>query len=326
MIVLAGDVGGTRTRLGLFSIENRVFRTLAFERYQTKKFKNLGEIVNTFLKALDVHPRAAAFGIAGPVLDGRVKTTNLPWTIDVARLAKSIGIKRTTIVNDFVANGYGLEALTPKDLVTIQKGKPEGLANRAVIGPGTGLGEVVIAQHGGDSIVISSEGGHKDFAPQTEREIELLEFLKRKFGHVSYERVVSGPGILNVYEFMKKMKYAKESPEVKKALAAKDADKPAVIMKHARKDKLCKMTADLVFSVLGSEAGNLSLQATAWGGIYLTASLVRNNVGLLKKSGFLKRFRNKGRLSRVVERTPVYVVKNERLGILGAAALASRLF
>ena len=326
MIVLAGDVGGTHTRIGLYDVTNRNFKTLAFEKYSTKKFENLGQIVATFLKTLDVHPRAAAFGIAGPVIDGVVKTTNLPWTVDVKSLSRQIKIKRTTVVNDLVAQAHGIETLSPKDLAVIQKGRYEGLANKVVMGPGTGLGEASITQHGGDTIVVASEGGHTDFGPQNEMQIELLEFLRDKYDHVSFERILSGPGLLNIYEFMKKMKYAKESPAVKKAFAAKGADKPAVIMKFAKKDTLCKLTTDLFFSVLGAEAGNLALQTVSLSGIYLTAAIVRSNIDLLKNSRFLKCFRNKGRLSHLVKRIPVYVVKKEHLGIVGAAKLASELF
>lgn len=326
MIVLAGDVGGTRTRLALFSIENRNFTRLAFERYETRRFDRLEQIVQAFLAATDAHPRAAAFGIAGPVIDGVCKTTNLPWMIDVSKLSKAMNIPRTTIVNDFVANAHGINALHHKDLAIIQRGVHEGLANKAILGPGTGLGEAVIAQHGGDTMIVPSEGGHQDFAPQDELQIELLEFLKDKFGHVSWERVLSGPGVSNIYEFLKKLKYAKESPAIKAALAERGADKPAVIMRFARKDKLCKMTSDLFFSVLGAEAGNIALQVVALGGVYLTGSVARHNIALLKQSPFLKAFRNKGRMSGLMKRIPVYVVKNEQLGILGAAALASELF
>ncbi len=326
MIVLAGDVGGTHTRMGLYNVENNNLHKLAFEVYSTKKFSSLGQIAKTFLKTIDVHPRSAVFGIPGPVIEGVVKTTNIPWVVDVKKLSKDIKIKRTTIINDLVAQARGIETLTPKDWVVIQKGKYEGLANKVVMGPGTGLGEASITQHGGDTIVAASEGGHTDFGPQDEVQIELLEFLRDKYGHVSFERILSGPGLLNIYQFMKSMKYAKESPAVKKAFAAKGADKPAVIMKFAKKDKLCKLTAELFFSVLGAEAGNLALQTMALSGIYLTANIVRSNVDLLKKSKFLARFRNKGRLSHLVNRIPVYVITKHHMGILGAAKLASELF
>ena len=326
MIVLAGDIGGTHTRLGLYYVKNRNFRRLAFEVYDSKKFDNLGQIVLTFLKTTDAHPRAAAFGIAGPVIEGKVKTTNLPWFIDVKRLSKTIGIRRTAIVNDEVAQAYGIDVIKQKDFGVIQRGTYEGLANRVVIGPGTGLGQAIIAQHGGDLVVIPTEGGHTDFGPQSELQIEFLEYLRDKHDHVSYERILSGQGILNIYDFLKRLKYAPESKTVKKALSEKGAKKPAVIMNNARKDKLCKQTADLFFSILGSEAGNLALQAVALGGVYLTATIVRSNIGLLKQSSFLKNFRNKGRLSHLVKRIPIYVIKNEQNGLFGAARLASELF
>lgn len=325
MIVLAGDVGGTSTRLGLFSVENKNVKKLVFEKYPNKKFSRLAEIVKLFLTTNDAHPRAAAFGIAGPVIEGVCKATNIPWKIDVGPLSREIGIRRTTIVNDFVAHAHGLDALHSKDIAVIQRGKYENLSNKVLFGPGTGLGEAIVAQHGGDSIVLPSEGGHQDFAPQDEVQIALFCYLKAKFGHVSNERILSGAGLLNVYEFMKKMRYAKESPAVRKLLDAKGANKPAIIMKEASRDKLCKKTTDLFFSVLGAEAGNLALQAMAFGGVYIIGGLVRNNIALLKKSPFLKSFREKGRMSHLMSRFPIYVVKNELLGIIGAASLASEL-
>jgi len=326
MIVLAGDVGGTNTRLALFSVENRNFEQLAFERYDNKQFENLEEILQTFLKTSDAHPRAAAFGIAGPVIDGVCKATNLPWTIDVAKLSKATGIARITLVNDFVAHAHGIDALHPKDLDALQRGDHEGMANRALIGPGTGLGEAIVAQHGGDSLVVASEGGHQDFAPQNEPETALMEYLRARFGHVSNERILSGPGVLNIYDFMKKTKRGKESPLLQKLLSAKGADKPAIILRNAPKDRLCALTADLFFSVLGAEAGNLALQSLSFGGVYLVGGIARSNLEVLKKSQFMQRFRNKGRMSNLMKQMPVYVVKNEQLGILGAAALASELF
>lgn len=327
MIVLAGDVGGNTTRLALFSIENRNFTQLAFEKYANKKFKNLEQIVLTFLKTTDAHPRGAAFGIAGPVIDGLCKATNLPWTVDVGKLSKAIGIAHTTIVNDFVAHAHGIDALTHKDTDTIQRGTHEGMANKVILGPGTGFGEAIFAQHGGDSIIVPSEGGHQDFAAQTDLEIQLLRYLRAKFGaHISVERVLSGPGVVNVYDFIKKMKYATESENVKKMLSEKGADKPAIILRMAPKDKLCKYAADLFFSVLGAEAGNLALQAMAFSGVYLIGGIVRSNLAVLKKSPFLKNFQNKGRMTSLMKQMPVYAVTNEQLGILGAAALASDLF
>lgn len=327
MIVLAGDIGGTSTRIGLFEIQNRNVKKLAFEKYASRKFNSLGQVVRTFLKTLDVHPRAAAFGVPGPVFDGVVKTTNLPWKIDAAVLSKQIGIKRTALLNDLEAHAHGIDKLArSRDLATVQKGNYQHLTDKVLIGPGTGLGEAIVAQHGGDTVVVPSEGGHKDFAPQDKLQTRLLEYLRGKHGHVSYERLLSGPGIVSIYEFLKKSKAAKESKAVRKALSAKGADKPQVIMRFARSDKLCNKTADVFFSVLGAEAGNLALQAMSFGGIYIVGGVVRNNISLLKKSPFLKSFRNKGRMSGIMKKIPVYVVKNEKLGILGSAALAHELF
>jgi glucokinase len=327
MLVIAGDVGATHARLGLFNTENRNFRALSLEKYATKKFDNLGQMVQAFLSVIDARPRAAAFGIAGPVIDGICRATNLPWTIDVERLSGNIGIKRTTIVNDFVAHAHGLSALKQKDLAVMQKGRHEGLANKALIGPGTGLGEALIAQHGGDAVIVASEGGHTDFGPQDELQMELLEFLQDKYGHVSYERVISGQGGVDIYEFLKKMKAAKESAKVSAELKkASPTERPRVILRNAYKDRLCRKTANLFFSVLGSEAGNVALQSFAVGGVYLAGEAVREHTSLLKQSPFLTRFRNKGRMSGLMRQIPVYVVKNEQLGLLGAAVLASELF
>jgi glucokinase len=324
MIVLAGDVGGTSARLGLFSVENRNCKKLAFERYNTKDFGSFAQLIHTFLAATDSHPRAAAFGIAGPVLDGFAKKTVLPWDVDIAKVSKATGLSRIAIVNDFVAHAHGLDALSRKDLEIIQKGDYEGLANKGILGPGTGCGEAIIAHHGGDSIVVPSEGGHQDFAPRSDLEIQLLRHLRGKYGHVSYERIISAQGIIDIYEFLGK-NFVKESEAVSRLLEQKGADKPAIILRNAVKDKLCKATADVFFSVLGAETGNLALQAMAFGGIYIVGGLTRSNLAVLKKSPFLKSFQSKGRLASLMKRIPVYVVKNEELGILGAAALANEL-
>lgn len=326
MIVLGGDVGGTRTRLGLCSVENRNISILAYEVYQTKKFDNLAQMVLAFLEGVDAHPRSAAFGIAGPVIDGVCKATNLPWTVDVAVLSRRIGISRTTIVNDFVAKAHGIGALRHSDLVVVQRGRHEGLANHVLIGPGTGLGEVVIAQHGGDVMVLASEGGHTDFGPQDVLQDELLVFLRKKYGHVSYERILSRQGVLDTYAFFKS-KGVKESAGARQMIAgANPSDRASLILSLASKDVLCRKTADLFFSVFGAEAGNLALQAIAVGGVYLSGPLVSDNVRVLKQSPFLKSFQNKGRLSGLLKNMPVYVVRNEKFGVLGAAALASGLF
>ncbi len=325
---LAGDVGGTKTLLRLLDAEGQALRQ---SRYESAKYPGLDAIVSAFrdecASASLPAPVVGAFGVAGPVVDGRCKTTNLPWELEEKALAAACKLARVRILNDFEATAYGVIGLPPESLATLQEGTaaPHGVIG--VIGAGTGLGEALLVplDHG-DARVVASEGGHSDFAPSDDRQIDLLRHLRERFGgHVSFERVVSGMGIVNVYEFLRDTGVFPEAREV--ATEMKTKDRGAVIGTHAlaKSDALCLATIDLFIACYGAEAGNLALKGLTSGGIYLTGGIAPKLLAKLKEGAFLQAFRDKGRLSRVVAAAPVHVVLDQEVPLRGAAWMARRM-
>ncbi|MFZ0759704.1 MAG: glucokinase, partial [Candidatus Sulfotelmatobacter sp.] len=217
-MILAGDIGGTNARLAYFQPQNGHLDLISERVFPSREYSELGEIVSKFLQDAVTRPEAACFGIAGPVHNGRVETSNLPWVIEQSRLAKQIELPKTLLINDLEASAWGIGALSPKDLIPLNRaGQPVG--NQAVIAPGTGLGEAGLFWNGSQHQIFASEGGHADFAPQGDLQIELLRFLAIRYGHVSYERVLSGPGLVNVYEFLQGKGRADEPAGFAKELA-----------------------------------------------------------------------------------------------------------
>src|SRR6202023_303718 len=267
-MILAGDMGGTNARLAYFQSQNGNLRLISERVFPSREYTELGEIVSEFLKKTDARPDVACFGIAGPVHHGRVETSNLPWIIEQSRLAKQIQLPATLLINDLEANAWGIAALNPQDLSPLNQVGP-AVGNQAVIAPGTGLGEAGLFWDGSRHQVFACEGGHCDFGPQGDFEIELLRFLQARFGHVSYERVLSGPGLVNVYEFLRGRGCGKESAEFSAALTTGD---PAAVISRAALDgteNLAVQALDLWIAVYGAEAANLALKAMATGGLFL---------------------------------------------------------
>ena len=326
MNVLAGDVGGTKTLLRIASDEGEV---LASQRFESAKYAHLSVMVAELLAAHAgaERPKIAAFGVAGPVVDGASKTTNLPWQLEEKALARACELDRVKLMNDFEATAYGVLELPPEGLATLQVGSAATRGMITVIGAGTGLGEafVVRGDHPGEEQVVASEGGHADFAPRDDLEIELLRYLRTRYGRVSWERVVSGHGIANVYEFLRDTKVVVESPDVARELSSQDVG--AVIGKHALAgdDALCMRTIDLFLASYGAEAGNLALKGLATGGVYVTGGIAPKLLPLLKGGSFLRSYRDKGRLSSVVERSPVHVVLDQETPLRGAMRVALRM-
>jgi glucokinase len=252
-------------------------------------------------------------------------TPNLPWTINARKLAVEIGIPRTTIINDFVAVGYGIELLGPSDLATLQEGSPTPQAPIALIGAGTGLGQGFLLWEEDHYRVLASEGEHGDFAPSGELQSGLLEFLRRQFGRVSWERLVSGPGIANIYQYLLASAVAPEQTAVHDEMEKEDPT--AVIIRHglAKTDCLSHRALDLFCEIFGAQAGNLALTFVSTGGVYLAGGIAPRIVERLKQGQFLTAFRNKGRMSELVSRIPVHVVMNPNVALLGAAAVAGRV-
>jgi glucokinase len=322
-MILAGDIGGTNARLAYFQPQNGHLRLLSERVFPSREHSELGEIVEQFLEESGTRPEVACFGIAGPVHNGRVETSNLPWIIEQSRLAKQIRLPATLLINDLEASAWGIGALEGNDLVPLNHVAGPTVGNQAVIAPGTGLGEAGMFWDGARHRVFACEGGHADFAPQDDVQIELLRFLQKRFGHVSYERVVSGPGLVNVYEFLRDSGCEKETPEV--AAQMKKSDAAAAISRAAldATSALAQKALDVWISVFGAEASNLALKIMATGGLFLGGGISPKVLPKLKGPLFMNAFLNKGRLRSLVESIPVQVVTNEKTGLLGAARCAA---
>jgi glucokinase len=322
-MILAGDIGGTNARLAYFQPQNGHLRLVSERTFPSREHSELGEIVNQFLDDSADKPEAACFGIAGPVRNGRVETSNLPWVIEQSRLAKQIHLPATMLINDLEASAWGIGALEDSDLVPLNHVSGPTVGNQGVIAPGTGLGEAGLFWDGNRHHVFACEGGHTDFGPQGDLQIELVKFLQARFGHVSYERILSGPGLVNVYEFLRDTGCGKESEEF--AAALKKGDPAAVISRAALEGSLplAEKALDLWIEVYGAEAANLALKVMATGGLFLAGGISPKILSKLKGPLFMKHFVEKGRLRPLLEAIPVHVVTNEKAGLLGAARCAA---
>jgi glucokinase len=321
-MILAGDIGGTNARLAYFQPQNGNLKLVSERVFPSREHSELGEIISQFVDDSGTRPEAACFGIAGPVRNGRVETSNLPWVIEQSCLANQLRLP-TLLINDLEANAWGIGGLGPSDLVPLNRGSQTPVGNQAVIAPGTGLGEAGLFWDGSRHHVFACEGGHTDFAPQGELQIELLRFLEPRFGHVSYERILSGPGLVNVYEFLRQRESGKESEELVSAM--KPGDPAAAISRAALdgSDALAEKTLDLWMKVYGAEASNLALKAMATGGLFLAGGISPKILPKLKGPSFMQSFLDKGRMRTLVEAMPVQVVINDKAGLLGAARCAA---
>ena len=322
-MILAGDIGGTNARLAYFQPQNGSLRLVSERVFPSREHSELGEIVSEFLRDSTTLPEVACFGVAGPVRNGRVETSNLPWIVEQSRLAKQIHLPATLLINDLEANAWGIGALAAGDLVALNHISGRAVGNQAVIAPGTGLGEAGLFWDGERHHVFACEGGHTDFAPQGDLQIELLRFLKARFGHVSYERILSGPGLVNVYEFFKQSERSQESPEFRAQL--KSGDAAAAISSEAQggANPLAAKALDLWISVYGAEAANLALKIMATGGLFLGGGISPKLLSKLTGPLFMQAFLDKGRMRPLVESIPVQVITNDRAGLLGAARFAA---
>ena len=322
-MILAGDIGGTNARLAYFQPQNGNLRLVSERVFPSREHDEFGEIVGKFLHDSGTHPDAACFGIAGPVRNGRVETSNLPWVIEQARLADQFHLPATLLINDLEAIAWGIGALGAADLVPLNHVGGSASGNQAVVAPGTGLGEAGLFWDGNRHHVFACEGGHTDFAPQSELQIELLKYLAARFGHVSYERILSGPGLVNAYEFLRDWQHEKESADMAEAM--KTGDQAAAISRAALdgSDALASAALNLFIAVYGAEASNLALKAMSTGGLFLAGGISPKILPKLKEPAFMQAFLAKGRMRALVEAMPVQVVINEKVGLLGAARCAS---
>jgi glucokinase len=324
-VILAGDVGGTKTALALFEREGAGLTLTREATLASRDFHSLEAAIHHFL---DAGPRrdiaALCIGIAGPVVDGRCVATNLAWEVDERMLASTLRAARARLLNDLEAAAHGVLMLGEDQLRCLQSGVPRR-GNIAVIAAGTGLGEALIVTDGVRRTVIATEGGHADFAPRGDLEEDLLRFLRREFGRVSYERVLSGPGVYNIYRFLRDAGVTPESKTVAACLLDGDPSATITELALAGADPLCVKTLDIFVSVYGAEAGNLALKALAVGGVVITGGIAPKILARLTDSTFIDAFCDKGRLAPLMRSLPVHVVIEPRAPLLGAAKVASDL-
>jgi glucokinase len=322
-MILAGDIGGTHARLAFFDVSNGSFRLVSASVFPSREYRGLDEIVGQFVGDSHLHPDAACFGIAGPVRNGRVETSNLPWIVESKRLASELKLETTLLINDLEASAWGIATLESKDIVPLNPGKANATGNQAVIAAGTGLGEAGLYWDGSEHRIFACEGGHADFAPRTELETELLRYLVARFGHVSYERVLSGPGLVNVFHFLRDTGHGTQPQWLCEEMAKGDA--AASISRAAIEGRcgLCEQALDLVVSVYGAEAGNLALKLMATGGIYIAGGIAPQILPKLAGPLFLQAFASKGRMQPLLESIPVSVVTNDKTALRGAARCAA---
>lgn len=322
-MILAGDIGGTSTRLALFDAQGEQLKPVAEKKFPSKEFQGLEQVVDAFLSTQPRKVERACFGIAGPVQHGRVVTPNLPWVVDSAILAHELGLAAVSLLNDLEANAHGIAALKPADFVTLNPGTPDAQGNAAVISVGTGLGEAGLFWDGQTHRPFACEGGHSDFAPRNALEAEMLLYLQAKHGHVSFERFLSGRGQLSIYEFLRDTGKGKETPEIVEEM--KHADPAYVISKAAFSGRcnLCRQAQDIFVTIYGAEAGNLALKIMATGGVFIGGGIAPKIIAALKEPSFMEAFVSKGRMTPLLQAMPVRVIMQDTTALLGAARYAA---
>jgi glucokinase len=319
--ILAGDIGGTKTNLGIFTRGKRPLLKF-FETYSSRECSNLESIIVLFLKKYPVDIQSACFGIAGPVHKGACRVTNLSWEVRESGIRKRFKFKHVQLINDLTATSYAIPLLTRSEIHTLNKGLAQKDGNLALIAPGTGLGEAIIVREYGDYSPVSSEGGHVDFGPNNEKEIELWRYLKKRYGHVSLERILTGQGLADIYAFLTSR--GKSNDHRKILMEMKKSDPAKVISGHAINgtSESCKAALHMFVSILGAVAGNLALTGMTKGGVYLGGGIPSKILPKLKDGAFFSSFAHKGRFKGFLEKIPVHVILNDKAALLGAASRA----
>ena len=323
---LAGDIGGTKTNLALYAYEDDRLAAIKIASYPSKDHATLAEIVRLFLGEGLSNIKQACFGVAGPVKGGVVQVTNLPWIVDAAALRTELKFKQVSLLNDLEANAYGINTLLPHELLSLNpQGDTRQVGNRALIAAGTGLGEAGLLWDGVTHRPFASEGGHSSFAPNDSIGDELLTFLRREHGHVSWERVLSGMGMKNLYRFFRQRSGQPEPEWLAAQLLHGDLGAVVTQAGLADTDPVCVEALDCFTRNYGSEAGNLALKMLALGGVYIGGGIAPKMLPKMKSSIFLDAFCHKGRMSPLLQATPVYVILNDKTALQGAAWFAAHV-
>jgi glucokinase len=318
-LILAGDIGGTKTTLAIFDETGARLKIIEEQNFVSRNYANFDDIVRSFSAAHQMSFERACFGIAGPVKKGRCTATNLPWMVDSRDLAKNLRLQSVVLFNDLEANAYGISVLDSDDFVIINPGADNAVGNAAIIAAGTGLGQAGLYWDGMRHQPFACEGGHVDFAPTNELEFGLLQFLQNRFDRVSYERVLSGPGLYNIYQFFRDTGRGEEPAWLTRKM--QQGDPSAVISQTAleRKNDLCVRALDLFASLYGAEAGNLALKMMATAGVYIGGGIAPKILDKLVGDTFMQAFCSKGRMQALLQAVPVRVILNEKTALLGAA-------
>lgn len=325
-MLIAGDIGGTKTLLALYDAERGPRRPLAEAEFASARYEGLERMVEEFLGQHGAKARAACFDVAGPVIDGRARLTNLPWVLEEKALCSRLDLGRATLLNDLQAIAHAVPHLQADELRTIKPGRAQARGAKAVIAPGTGLGEAFLVWGGSAYIACPSEGGHADFAPGDALQMELLDYLRARYARVGYERVCSGMGLPNIYDFLRDSGRAPESPAVATELAKAPDRTPLILQAALRQpasDPLCSLTLSCFVSILGAESGNLALKVLATGGVYIGGGIAPRLLPQLEDGAFAQAFVNKGRFAEMLEGIPVHVIVT-RAALLGAAIYGLR--
>lgn len=321
-MILAGDIGGTKVNLAFFSEDLRL-KPENFASYPSRDYSSLEEIVLKFLSERGLKITYACFGIAGPVKHGQVEVTNLPWVIVGKGLTRALGVKHAWLINDLEANAQGISGLARTDFVVLNAGEDHAVGNAAIISAGTGLGEAGLFWDGNRHLPIASEGGHSDFAPRTDLDFELHAYLRKRFGQVEWEHILSGPGQFHIYEFLRDTKRGVEP----KWLAAElqKEEPPRVVTRAAMEGRcpMCMKALDLFVGYYGAEAANLALKVLATGGVYIGGGIAPKIIEKLKGGGFMKAFVGQSRMKSLLEAMPVLVIMNDKTALIGAARFAA---
>jgi glucokinase len=323
-MILAGDIGGTNTRLAFFEGTPDRLTPVAIDVFPSREHKGLEEIARAFLEKHNRTAEAACFGIAGAIRNGRAETPNLPWVVDARHIAQELSLAEVHLINDLEANAHGIALLDESDFVILNAGTPAADGNRALISAGTGLGEAgLVPDHHGGYQPFPSEGGHADFAPRNELELDLLRYLMGRFEHVSFERVLSGPGLYNIYQFLRDTGRGEEPSWLSEQIA--HGDPSAAISKSALEgtSAISAQALDIFVSIYGAEAGNLALKVLATGGIFVGGGIAPRIIRKLSSTAFMKAFSAKGRVSSLLKDIPVRVITNDKTALFGAGRVAA---
>jgi glucokinase len=323
-MILAGDVGGTKVHLALYGFENGELTHVRDEKFPAQEYTGLDVVTKKFLaESGNPEVTAACFGVPGPVRHGRLKLTNLPWVLDCAELSSGLEVQHLFLINDLEANGYGIAELHSDQIHVLSEGDASAVGNRGLVSAGTGLGEAILVWNGKMHLPMASEGGHSDFAPRNEMEIDLLRYLQRELqGRVSFERVVSGIGLKNIYSFLRDEKGMEEPSWLKDRMHHEDPNAVIGEVGEDGSNELCAKTLEVFVSAYGAEAGNLALKVLSVGGLYLGGGIAPKILKTMKDGAFMKAFTDKGRLSDLLIHTPVRVILESRAALMGAAAYA----